>query len=417
MAAPSTPLLARSKTAPKVSNRTSSSAIKAKPNTNGNILSFFQKAGPTVRTQKSEALIKAEESLFLDDDDFGTGPKLGKVVQTPTPPKEYNEYEDLPTAYSWEVEETETMRYNEDDIPVKRRKTEDASKRSTPSPGVNAGAKKKLFFSRMETSDDQDMEDTPAIGIEAEACNNSSIATPDAEVAPKDEVANETKTANPIPSLKQECTGYAEVNDFEGVGDFIDDEFPEEGEEYLERRWMQEQADLEMGLEEDDEGTSSDGKAIKEEVEVDTEIVMHNEEATSCPICFASLTGITDQVGFNAWQIFYSSKFVPASVITRERLPRWQTHTASNPSALCQSRAKAGGTEEKGCSTQALPESCNCEAWPRKPIRPHLYTWYLFNCLLHANVRPRRGCCVGQRSSCRDRLKGQTGISADMSFL
>ena len=322
MAAPSTPLLGRSKTAPKVSTRTSS-AVKAKSNTNGNILNFFQKAGPTAGPQKSEAVIKAEESLFLDDDDFGTGPKIGKVVQTPTPPKELNEYEDLPEVYSWEIEEAETIRYNEDDKPAKRRKTEDASRRSTPSPSVDAGARKKPFFSTMETFDDLDTKDSATIGIEAEAYSNSSIATPDAHLAPNDETANETKTAHPIPSLKQECTSYAEVNDFEGIEDFIDDEFPEEGEEYLERRWMQEQAELEMGLEEDDEGTPSGGKAMKEEVELDTEIVMHNEEATSCPICSATLTGITDQVGLNAWKILYSSNCAPASLITCQRLPRW----------------------------------------------------------------------------------------------
>lgn len=306
MTVPSTPLLGRNKTAPKVSARTPS-AGKAKSNTNGNILNFFQKAGPTAGNKKSEAVIEGEESLFLDDDDFGTGPKLGKAVQTPTPPKEYNEYEDdLPNVYSWEVEEAETMRYNEDDIPIKRRKIEDASRRSTPSPSMDAGPREKPFFSRTETTDDQHTENAAAIGIEAEACDNSSIAKPGAELALKNETANGTKTdSRPVPSLKQECTSYAEVNDFEGVEDFLDDEFPEEGEEYLERRWMQEQAELEMGLEEDDEGTPSDGKAIKEETEVETKIVMHDEEATSCPICSASLTGISDQVGLNDGQYSY----------------------------------------------------------------------------------------------------------------
>ena len=305
MAMPSTPLVGKNKPAPKVSARTSS-AGKPKSNTNGNILNFFQKAGPTTGSKKSEAVIKGEESLFLDDDDFGTGPKIGKVVQTPTPPKEYDEYEELPGVFGWESEETETMRYNEDEIPVKRRKTEDASRRSTSSPSMDVGARKKPFFSRLETSDHQDMEDSAAIGIKVEACNKSSVATPCAGLPLKDKTANGAKTdSHPIPSLKQECTSYAELNDFEGVEDFIDDEFPEEGEEYLERRWMQEQAELEMGLEEDDEGTPSDGKAIKEEAEVETEIVMHNEEETSCPICSASLTGISDQVGLDDGQHSY----------------------------------------------------------------------------------------------------------------
>ena len=305
MAMPSTPLVGKIKTAPKVSARTSS-AGKPKSNTNGNILNFFQKAGPPAGSKKTEAVITGEESLFLDDDDFGTDLQIGKAVQTPTPPKEYNDYEELPSVFSWESEEAETMRYNEDDIPVKRRKIEDASRRSTSSLSMDAGAGKKPFFSRMEASDDQDMEDFTSIGIEAEACNKSSIATPGAELALEDEIASGTKAdSHPIPSLKQECTSYAELNDFEGVDDFIDDEFPEEGEEYLERRWMQEQAELEMGLEEDDEGTHSDGKAIKEEAGVETKMVMHNEEATSCPICSASLTGMSDQVGLDDGQHSY----------------------------------------------------------------------------------------------------------------
>ncbi|CAF9921377.1 MAG: hypothetical protein HETSPECPRED_004512 [Heterodermia speciosa] len=294
MTAPSTPLVGRNRTAPKVTR--TSFAGKAKSSMNGNILNFFQKAGPTAANKKSEAVIRGEESLFLDDDDFGTGPKLGKAVQTPTPPKEYDEYVDLPDVYGWEVEEAETMRYNEDDVPVKRRKTEHMSRPSTPSPNMDAGARTKPFFSSMGTFDDQDMEGPATSGIEAEPCNNSSNVTPGADLALKDETTNGTKTDfHPIPSLKQECTSYAEVNDFEGLEDFIDDEFPEEGEEYIERRWMQEQAELEMGLEEDDEGTPSDGKAIKEDAEVETQIVMHNEETTSCPICSASLAGISDQ--------------------------------------------------------------------------------------------------------------------------
>ena len=336
---------------------------------NGNILNFFQKAGPTAANKKSEAVIRGEESLFLDDDDFGTGPKLGKAVQTPTPPKEYDEYVDLPDVYGWEVEEAETMRYNEDDVPVKRRKTEYMSRPSTPSPNMDAGARTKPFFSSMGTFDDQDMEGSATSGIEAEPCNNSSNVTPGADLALKDETTNGTKTDfHPIPSLKQECTSYAEVNDFEGLEDFIDDEFPEEGEEYMERRWMQEQAELEMGLEEDDEGTPSDGKAIKEDAEVETQIVMHNEETTSCPICSASLAGISDQVGFNDWQHSHYSNLYAASVTTRQRLSRWQTYTASESDAFCQGRAKAGGKQGKNSSLQALSKGCYCKARPREPI-------------------------------------------------
>ena len=301
MAVPVTPLLGRSKSVPKVTPR-SASAGKAKTNGNGNILNFFQKSVPP----KSEAVIKGEESLFLDDDDFGTGPASGKAVkavQTPTPPRESGVGEKSPNLEERNLPVQAESRYNEDDGPVKRRKI-DAGKENTAA-NVNGETERwrKGYIAEENESEGLSIEERARAEVLGDSLAEQEQYYRDEhpeEVAPRDLTSCDTRRvhypAPVIPSLKQESTSYAEQNDFEGIEDFIDDEFPEEGEEYLERKWMQEQAELEMGLVEDETTPDTDGKIKHEETEVDTKIVMHDEEATSCPLCSASLAGITDQV-------------------------------------------------------------------------------------------------------------------------
>ena len=224
------------------------------------------------------------------------GGGFGKVLQTPTPPREELGGGEV---VGMEEGEEEVSRFNEADGSVKRRKLEG---HSTSLPSGDAGARKKPFFARTESEEYTNKQRSGDSRAEVETPMGISIVTSEAIPAP-DRAKSKDREDNPhpIPSLKQESTSYGEINDFDGIEDFIDDEFPEEGEEYLERRWMQEQADLELGLEEDEEdegGVAVDDKTIKEEPKVDTKIVMHNEEANSCPICSASLAGITDQVEF-----------------------------------------------------------------------------------------------------------------------
>ena len=301
MAVPTTPLLGRSKTAPKPTPRIAS-AGKAKSNGNGNILNFFSKSVPP----KSEAAVKGEESLFLDDDDFGTGPAFGKVVkavQTPTPPKEGGIGGQSPELDARGSPVHAVSRYNEDDEPVKRRKIYNRKEKNTAD--VNGGTERwrRASIADGYDSDGLTIEQRGRAEVIGDWMSEHELQSRDElleEVLPEDMTGcNRRQIYDPapiIPSLKQESTSFAEPNDFEGIEDFIDDEFPEEGEEYLERKWMQEQAELEMGLEEDDTTPDTDGTVKHEETDVDTRIVMHNEEATSCPLCSASLAGITDQV-------------------------------------------------------------------------------------------------------------------------
>ncbi|TVY88370.1 DNA cross-link repair protein, partial [Lachnellula willkommii] len=88
-----------------------------------------------------------------------------------------------------------------------------------------------------------------------------------------------------IPTLKKEATSIDEWSKFDDFDEFPDDEFAN-GEEFVERKWMEDQARLEAaeaGQEETDVFGDDhlDGMAPEEEM------------TASCPICSVSLSGIT----------------------------------------------------------------------------------------------------------------------------
>jgi len=250
---------------------------KTKDKGNGTILSFFQRAAVKDRGRDAK-----EESLFLDDDDFGMGSSVKVPGQMVTPPKDV----DSPTSER-EGNEPDKERFNEDGGSVKRRKLDDE----------NGTLKKSPFFSESNTE-----------GYQPEAVAAEPKGSTAAEPYPPAELASPLETpleqidlvdnasaarVSPIPTLKRETTSYGEVNDFDGIEDFADDEFPEEGEEYMERLWMQEQAELEMGLQEDDEPGGVNNNTKQEDAGDDDPPI--TSEAPSCPLCGAALVGITDQ--------------------------------------------------------------------------------------------------------------------------
>ena len=105
-----------------------------------------------------------------------------------------------------------------------------------------------------------------------------------------------TATPNhPIPTLSREGTSMFAPGDFDDNEDF-NDEFYEEGEEYQERRWMEEQRALEMGLDEDSK-SESDGASIMTPRDDFTEAVPLDgcgDSVSTCPICSGSMGGLTD---------------------------------------------------------------------------------------------------------------------------
>ncbi|KAK1822279.1 DNA cross-link repair protein PSO2/SNM1 [Friedmanniomyces endolithicus] len=97
------------------------------------------------------------------------------------------------------------------------------------------------------------------------------------------------------PLIKQE-TSYApdpdDVKDFDGMDDFDEDLF-EQGDEFLERRYMEEQA----ALEEEDDEQANDTVMNEEPVEQEEplESLAGVDGGPSCPICNVGLAGVSDQ--------------------------------------------------------------------------------------------------------------------------
>ncbi|THX68080.1 DRMBL-domain-containing protein [Aureobasidium pullulans] len=212
---------------------------KGKPN--GSILSFFKK----------------DDGLFVAN-------------PASSPAKGQERVEEI------EVEEEQESRFNEEDGPIKRRKlspievVEEANPTSpVPTPVAEPKAVpivKTTSGPFMEESDSEEEDDDTKPSI--------------APIAP----AIIKAEAKQPPSLIHQPTSASvaeedNFGDFEGTDDFEDDVF-DEGEEYVERLWMeQEQIKLENG---DDDSFQDD------------EIKTPEADAPSCPICSVNLAGVAE---------------------------------------------------------------------------------------------------------------------------
>lgn len=293
------PSLGRSQTTPKNVSRQTVPLGKSRGKSNGSILSFFKKADASGKAARVE-----EEDLFFADTSTDREPPL----QVPTPPREkVDADEDI-------YGESTSNRFNEVPGSVKRRRKEsqsvgtvsvfeevgskdtvphtsiDASSSLSPGQESNSGPKQ-VAGPFVEDSESED-EMIKHLSKAAFASVNPPTEIRNT-VAEREDVENEDENIVPIPSLHRESTSIVGGDGFEGFEDFIDDEFPEDGEEHMERRWMDEQERLEMGLEELD-GDENDLPLDTKEQE--TTQIEEEVGAESCPICSASLSGITAEV-------------------------------------------------------------------------------------------------------------------------
>lgn len=287
--ATSTPLVGKTKPGQRRTPFTANgSAAKArgKTNSNGNIMNFFKKAeatGINVKTSKED-----ESSLFLDEHFVIKEDQT--PMQTPTPPRD----EESPRDGSIVREESPMSRYNEDIVPVKRLRIEEVADSRLENGRALQGPRKGPFAD----DSDSENEDLRPLDIMKPVLK----IPPDYSEAKISEPAT-TSATNPHPVeqeylpplLKREATSMNRDNDFEGMGDFIDDEFPEEGEEFMERRWMEEQGELEIGLEDDgtDAGAADTAKEDPREL---LDPMPQNSESESCPICGGSTAGMAEEV-------------------------------------------------------------------------------------------------------------------------
>lgn len=286
-----TPPVGRTRALPKNNARTPSFAGKAKGKPNGSILNFFKKADSILPFNVS--VTEEEDSLFLQD---SPGKHETKVpVQTPTPPREYGHPESSPSMLIYTAADQESSRLNEDSMPVKRRRVDGPPSRSSSSPNikVEAGPKTGPFLEDSDSGHEMVKHESRSIDSESEGQGDQASTTPKSELDVEEEPpAIDSKNSPPVPSLQRENTSMVDSDDFEGIEDF-DDEFPEEGEEFLERQWMEEQKELELGFEDEEIGQDPGGEKDTLENAKDD---IQDPGAASCPICSGSFAGLTDQV-------------------------------------------------------------------------------------------------------------------------
>ncbi|MBE7180865.1 MAG: hypothetical protein INR71_06595, partial [Terriglobus roseus] len=297
-------------------------SVKGKPN--GSILNFFKK--------EEQGLFVGEGVGIKDDGEEGRVDSVWEEDDLySSPPK--------PTHESPAVGSDEQARYNEHGGSFKRQKlgspdsphgqanddTELPSGCTPPPPEVpdsesktTAKEESTVALARKPTGpfaedSDSDTEDSPpsrrrpsARMQQEEETVVSSTRDPTMEEEAEEEENNadaallpdSAGAAHEPPILKREATSYSNVGDFEdfeGMADFEDDEYPVDGEEYQERKFMAAQRRLELadaGFEGDaggfDDFPDDELLALEEAEEMP-------KESAGCPICSASLAGISDQ--------------------------------------------------------------------------------------------------------------------------
>lgn len=268
-------------------------AGKGKGKPNGNIMSFFKKtetSGATVIGAKEE-----DEGLFLGDGPVKGGANM--PLQTPTPPREESSMEIWPEDVEMEIADSQFARYNETVMPSKRRRTDDTPTQPPPiettKPGLNRGP-----FIDESDSDDEQVKSPSLCILQAKGYETDcETAVRDTTPVKERQLLGKTPVCIEVPSLKHETTSIGELNDFDGIEDFIEDEFPEEGEEYLERRWMEEQAEFEEGLEEEGQAMEDGTMNVESRAPRDAVGIMPQDAgSSSCPICGGNTTGLNNQV-------------------------------------------------------------------------------------------------------------------------
>lgn len=95
------------------------------------------------------------------------------------------------------------------------------------------------------------------------------------------------------PPLMRQDTSLYTPGEF-GDEDFEQDEFYEEGEEYLERRWMEEQAEMEAAFDEDSKSESGTESVRTPTNDVELPISLDEDSTASCPICNGTLRGLNE---------------------------------------------------------------------------------------------------------------------------
>lgn len=216
--------------------------------------------------------------------------QVDEPIQTPTPPRDYFSAENSPHHNSEQAMDMISSRYNEDNGPSKRRRVNWVLEASPLDIGNAAEHAPRNGPFIEESDDDNEMAHMLPSGVTIDAARRQGGlgVVSSSDVVVEGRRANKD-TENPIAVsfLKQESTSINEGR----IEDFLDDEFPEEGEEYLERRWMEEQRQFEEDFDPDGESESLS------ELSRSDDPIRDDETAGTCPICSDRFVGFTEQVG------------------------------------------------------------------------------------------------------------------------
>ncbi|KAI5370232.1 Putative metallo-beta-lactamase, ribonuclease Z/Hydroxyacylglutathione hydrolase [Septoria linicola] len=233
---------------------------------NGSILNFFKKSddgGP------------AEPGLFVED----------RRPSSPADPS-VNEL----------VDAGDDTRFNESSGSVKRRNLsaddgqESVNNGSTAPPTRTAKSSPKRAGPFYEESDSEQEEEAPeaVIGIEQEPYGGI-VAGKMPHHAEASEESAAPEVADRPPLIKEETSYDPGMDEFEAFGDddFDEDQF-EGGDEFRERRYMEEQARLEAEDNEKDYDPLPDDANIKREATAEIYV-------PTCPICSVNLGAVSEQ--------------------------------------------------------------------------------------------------------------------------
>jgi DNA cross-link repair 1A protein len=237
---------------------------------------------PPQATTKTKAKQQRRKGPFLSDSesDYEVDSKVNKAVQATAVGVEKRELRARVAKQSDSNEIVETLPIDQEDIVENKPVVPEVAsieplvyKRRTRVPVAKAQAKWEALQPRSSSASSRS----------SSSSNTKERRRSSVEESPKEEIADMAE----IPTLKKEATSIDEWSKFDDFEEFPDDDEFADGEEFIERKWMEEQARLEAAEESQEEefnGFDDDdlGRAAPEEA-----------MTASCPICSASLDGIT----------------------------------------------------------------------------------------------------------------------------
>jgi len=274
------------------SAKKSAAVSKTKQKPNGNIMNFFKKEETGLFIAENGGPVSTSSPYFEKDPLAEDDADRFNELETPSKRRRLSEEKDA----AQDQDEDGSLFGDEEPTKAAQPANTPAAKRSGP------------FMEDSDSEDDEEEQPQAIIGFDQGPSNAPVIALagPEALNATEETNAVEEEPAvdvEPVPkeeppSLIKEETSYGggleDFQDFDGIEGDFDEDINEEGDETFERRYMEEQARLEAEENEQDYDPLPPSETIIKAESVSTP---NGTETTSptCPICSASLAGVSEQ--------------------------------------------------------------------------------------------------------------------------